>query len=113
MRRSVKPALRYLFWRTDMKAIDLELPPQLADFVRDRVQERRYRTVSEYLRDLIQADQDQFAAARLKAELVKGLGSGDATEMTAADWQGLRKTVTERGRARTASNGHRLTRRKR
>ena len=96
-----------------MKAVDLKLPPQLADFVRERVQERRYRTVSEYLRDLIQADQDQLASARLKDELVKGLRSGDATEMTAADWRGIRKTVTERGRARKASNGHRLTRRKR
>ncbi|MFO5491851.1 MAG: type II toxin-antitoxin system ParD family antitoxin [Cuspidothrix sp.] len=48
----------------------------------------------EYFRELVRQDQKQKAKEQLQTLLLEGLNSGNATEMTAQDWEDIRQTVT-------------------
>ncbi|MGB3420802.1 MAG: hypothetical protein WBA52_10245 [Dolichospermum sp.] len=47
----------------------------------------------EYFRELVRQDQKQRANERLQTMLLEGLNSGNATEMTAQDWEDIRQAV--------------------
>lgn len=55
-----------------------------------------YSSVSEYFRELVRQDQKRQVPERLEAILLKGLNSGNATEMTPDDWEDIRQGVRER-----------------
>ena len=76
--------------------MNVALPRNLKEYVQERVSLGGYSSVSEYLRELIRADQKQKAKEALEAEISKGLDSGDATPMTAEDWQAIRREVVRR-----------------
>jgi len=59
-----------------MSSLNISLPEPLKDYVESRVQEGDYGTPSEYLRELIRRDKE-LRRARLQAELVQALHSGD------------------------------------
>jgi antitoxin ParD1/3/4 len=42
----------------------------------------------------VRQDQKQKAKEQLQTLLLEGLNSGNATEMTARDWEDIRQTVT-------------------
>jgi antitoxin ParD1/3/4 len=42
----------------------------------------------------VRQDQKHRAKEQLQTMLLEGLNSGNATEMTAQDWEDIRKTVT-------------------
>jgi antitoxin ParD1/3/4 len=53
---------------------------------------RRYSSASEYVRELIRADEKRKAEEQLEAKLLEGL-SGSETVLTAADWTAIRKVA--------------------
>ena len=55
-----------------MGTMNISLPNSLKSFVDEQVSKRGYATCSEYVRDLIRADQDR---ERLRALLLDGAGS--------------------------------------
>jgi len=55
--------------------------------------------VSEYVRELIRADEKRKAEDRLEALLLEGL-SGEETEMTQDEWSSIRKEALAKIRAR-------------
>jgi antitoxin ParD1/3/4 len=59
-----------------MSSLNISLPEQLKAFVESQVQEGDYGTPSEYVRELIRRDKAR-RLARLEAELVDALHSGD------------------------------------
>lgn len=79
-----------------MTTMNISLPDELKDFVEEQIQKGGFSSVSEYVRDLIRAAQKRAAQERLEALLLEGLESGDATPMTADDWEALRKKVGKR-----------------
>ena len=79
-----------------MDTLDFNLPDQLKEFVQTRVTEGGYSSVSEYIRDLVRADQKKQAWAILEEEIAKGIDSGPAEPMTAQDWAELRSRVSQR-----------------
>src|SRR6266511_713271 len=83
-----------------MGTMNIALPESLKRFVRRRVEDGGYGSTSEYLRELIRMDQKQSARAKLEAELVRGLASGPATEMTKEDWATIRQSVQSRAKTR-------------
>ena len=83
-----------------MDTMNIAVPETLKEFVQTRVAEGGYSSVSEYVRELIRADQKQQAWAVLEAEVLKGLHSGPATPMTAEDWESIRAEVRKRFEAR-------------
>ena len=58
------------------------LPESMRQYVDARVRDGDYGNTSEYLRELIRRDQEQQAAARLRALIADGLASGDGRTVT-------------------------------
>ena len=65
-------------------SLHFSLPTQLRDFIERRVAERGYANPSDYLCDLVRADQRRRAREKLDALLLEGLQSGPAVEVTPA-----------------------------
>ena len=78
------------------ETMNIALPESLKQFVLTRVQEGGYATVSEYVRELIRADQKHKAQEKLEALLLEGLESGTPRPMTAEDWTELKRRVWQR-----------------
>jgi antitoxin ParD1/3/4 len=77
-----------------MKSMNISLPDTMRAYVEELVAQGGYSSVSEYFRELVRQDQKHRAKEQLQTMLLEGLNSGNATEMTAQDWEDIRKTVT-------------------
>jgi antitoxin ParD1/3/4 len=88
---------------SQLDTLSIALPENLKEFVVTRISEGGYRSVSEYVGDLIRADQKHATWAALEGEIIKGLESGPAEPFTDEDWADLRAEVRRRYEARNAS----------
>ncbi len=82
-----------------MQSMNISLPDPLKKFVDDQVAEGRYSSVSEYVRELIRADERRRATDRLEALLLDGI-SGEATELTQEDWGAIRSEALAKVKAK-------------
>jgi len=73
-----------------MQSMNISLPDPLKKFVDGQIAEGRYSSVSEYIRELIRADEKRKAEERLETLLLEGLNS-DETVFTREDWDAIRK----------------------
>ena len=74
-----------------MDDLNISLPASQQAFAEDQVADGHYPSVSDYLSDLIRADQKARAQEKLEAVLLEGL-EGEATPWTEADWEALLDT---------------------
>jgi len=72
-----------------MQSMNISLPDPLKKFVDGQIAQGRYSSVSEYVRELIRADEKRKAEEQLEAKLLEGL-SGVESELTPADWRAIR-----------------------
>jgi len=72
-----------------MESMNISLPDPLKQFVDGQIAQGRYSSASEYVRELIRADEKRKAEDQLEAKLLEGLNSTE-TALTAADWKDLR-----------------------
>ena len=75
-----------------MKSMNISLP----DTMRDDIEKQRKEVTAakrEYFRELVRQDQKQKAKEQLQTLLLEGLNSGNATEITAQDWEDIRQAV--------------------
>ncbi len=79
-----------------MDTMNIALPENMKAFVQQQVAQGAYSSVSEYIRELIRADEKEKARAALEGEILKGLRSGDSTPMTDQDWREIRGEVRRR-----------------
>ena len=91
--------------RMQVKSINISLPDAMRSYVEEQVAQGGYSTVSEYFRELIRLDQKRRAQERLESLLLEGLESGEATQMTATDWEDIRQAVRSRLVRRSQANG--------
>jgi antitoxin ParD1/3/4 len=70
-----------------MDKLDISLPDSLKSFVDEQVEKRGYGTSSEYVRDLIRADQDR---ERLRTLLLDGATSPSTVAVGEAYFESLR-----------------------
>lgn len=84
-----------------MESMNISLPEPLKRFVDGQIAQGRYSSVSEYVRELIRADEKRKAEAELEAKLLEGL-SGAESELTALEWDDIRKEALARVAARKA-----------
>lgn len=82
-----------------MQSMNISLPDPLKQFVDTQIAEGRYSSVSEYMRELIRADQKRKAEDRLEALLLEGL-AGEEVELSREDWVSIRKEALARVEAR-------------
>ena len=79
-----------------METIQIALPESIQEFVRERISQGGYDNASEYLLELIQADQERKANDRLEVLLIEGLESGDPIPITPEYWQEKRRGLAQR-----------------
>jgi antitoxin ParD1/3/4 len=82
-----------------MQSMNISLPDPLKKFVDAQIAQGRYSSVSEYVRELIRADEKRKAEEFLEAKLLEGLKDPEH-ELTAADWSAIRKEAMTRLEAR-------------
>ena len=82
-----------------MQSMNISLPDPLKQFVEGQVSTGRYSSASEYVRELIRADEKRKAAELLEALLLEGLNSAER-ELTSADWSAIRKEALAKVEAR-------------
>jgi len=85
-----------------MQSMNISLPEPLKQFVDGQISTGRYSSASEYIRELIRADEKRKAEELLEAKLLEGLNSAES-ELTAADWTALRKEALAKVEARKHS----------
>ena len=79
-----------------MDTMNIALPESLKTFVQERVADGGYSSVSEYVRELIRADQKNRLEERIDALLLEGLNSGAPIEVTPDYWETKKRKLTER-----------------
>jgi antitoxin ParD1/3/4 len=72
-----------------MQSMNISLPDPLKQFVDGQIAQGRYSSASEYVRELIRADEKRKAEDQLEAKLLEGLNSTESP-LTRADWKELR-----------------------
>ena len=82
-----------------MQSMNISLPKPLKKFVDVQIKQGRYSSVSEYVRELIRADEKRKATEELEAKLLEGL-SGPESELTPADWSAIRNEALAQLKAR-------------
>ena len=82
-----------------MQSMNISLPDPLKQFVDGQLRSGRYSSASEYVRELIRADEKRKAEDLLEAKLLEGLSSAES-ELTPADWSSIRKEALAKVEAR-------------
>ncbi len=82
-----------------MQSMNISLPEPLKQFVDGQISTGRYSSASEYVRELIRADEKRKAEEWLEAKLLEGLNSSES-ELTAADWSSIRQDALAKIEAR-------------
>ena len=82
-----------------MQSMNISLPDPLKQFVDGQIAQGRYSSASEYVRELIRADEKRKAEEQLEAKLLEGL-TGAETELTSADWRAIRQEALAHVQAR-------------
>jgi antitoxin ParD1/3/4 len=79
-----------------METMNIALPESMKHFVQERVTEGGYSSVSEYMRELIRADQKRKVEERIDTLLLEGLDSGQPIPVTPEFWEEKKRRLTER-----------------
>jgi antitoxin ParD1/3/4 len=80
-----------------MQTMSITLPETMVEFVEEQVAAGDYDSASEYIRDLVRADQKRNAKAQLEQVLLSAMGSGENEELTPEMLDDVRQRL--RGRA--------------
>jgi antitoxin ParD1/3/4 len=82
-----------------MQSMNISLPDPLKQFVDGQIAQGRYSSASEYVRELIRADEKRKAEDELEAKLLDGLKS-PKTALTATEWKEIRAEALAKVAAR-------------
>lgn len=86
--------------KRDVETMNISLPDRMKQFVEEQVSTGGYSSASEYVRELVRADQKRKAKEELEDILIKALSSGEPKEVTPQMWDELRRNI----RARTGGS---------
>jgi antitoxin ParD1/3/4 len=81
-----------------MQTMNISLPDPMKQYVEDQVTAGAYSSASEYVRELVRADQKRHAKEQLEQVLLSAINSGDPLEVTT----GIIDEVRQRLRSRAA-----------
>ena len=73
----------------EKKILSVPVPPAMDAFIKERLASQGFHTVSEYVRSLIRADQEQAARQQLEVKLLEAVERGDYREATPELWERL------------------------
>ncbi|MFZ5594614.1 MAG: type II toxin-antitoxin system ParD family antitoxin [Pseudomonadota bacterium] len=79
--------------------MNISLPDPLKQFVDGQVAQGRYSSASEYVRELIRADERRKTEEQLETKLLEGLNSVES-KLTPEDWSAIRREALAKIEAR-------------
>ncbi len=82
-----------------MQSMNISLPDTLKQYVDGQISTGRYSSASEYVREVIRADEKRKAEEQLEAKLLEGLNSAESA-LTPADWSAIRREALAKVDAR-------------
>jgi antitoxin ParD1/3/4 len=82
-----------------MQSMNISLPEPLKQYVDGQISTGRYSSASEYVRELIRADEERKAEEQPEAKLPEGL-QGEVTAFTPDDWSAIRTEALAKVQAR-------------
>jgi antitoxin ParD1/3/4 len=79
-----------------MQTMNISLPDPLKEYIEEQVSAGGYSSASEYMRELVRADQKLKARQELEEILLTALRSGEPTDVTPEMWAELRAKIRTR-----------------
>ena len=77
----------------ELTTINVSLPVHMRAYIEQRVKADGYGSISDLIRALVRDDQVRRAQQELERRLLAALDGGEATPMTAADWDDIKNAV--------------------
>ena len=87
-----------------MQSMNISLPDPLKQYVDGQISTGRYSSASEYVRELIRADEKRKAEEQLEALLLEGM-QGEVSAFTHDDWQAIRQEAIAQVKKARKSRG--------
>ena len=84
--------------------INVSLPTLMRSYLESRVKADGFGSISDLIRALVREDQKRQAQEELERRLLASLDSGEATPMTAKDWDDIKTTVKTKIAQRAKKN---------
>ncbi len=86
-----------------MQTMNISLPDPMKEYVERQVSAGAYSSASEYVRELVRADQKRKAKEQLEQVLLRSINSGPPIEVTLAMVEEVRQKLRARAAKRKAS----------
>lgn len=86
-----------------MQTMNISLPDPMKQFVEEQVSAGAYSSASEYVRELVRADQKRHAKEQLEQILLNAINSGDPIDVTPKMVEEVRKRLRARAAQRKAA----------
>ena len=83
-----------------MQTMNISLPDPMKQYVEEQVTAGDYSSASEYIRELVRADQKSNAKEQLERTLLESLLEGESQEATPEFWDTLRIELGKRSKVR-------------
>jgi antitoxin ParD1/3/4 len=83
-----------------MQTMNISLPDPMKQYVEEQVTAGDYSSASEFMRELVRADQKRNAKEQLEQTLLESLLEGEPQEATPEFWVTLRNELGKRSKAR-------------
>ena len=88
-----------------MQTMNISLPDPMKQYVEEQVSAGAYSSASEYVRELVRADQKRHAKEQLEQTLLNAINSGDPVEITPAMVEAVRQRLHARAAQRKRAKG--------
>jgi antitoxin ParD1/3/4 len=83
-----------------MQTMNISLPDPMKEYVEERVSAGAYSSASEYVRELVRADQKRHVKEQLEQILVNAMNSGDPFEITPEMLEDVKQKLRSRAAQR-------------
>jgi antitoxin ParD1/3/4 len=83
-----------------MQTMNISLPDPMKQYVDERVSAGAYSSASEYVRELVRADQKRHAKEQLEQILLDAMNSGDPFEVTSEMLEDVKQKLRVRAKQR-------------
>lgn len=88
-----------------MQSMNISLPEPMKQYVDEQVNTGNYSSASEYMRELVRADQQRREKERLEMLLLESLDSGKSIDITPEMIEDLRRRLRARAKNRPPAKG--------
>ena len=85
-----------------MQTMNISLPDPMKQYVEEQINTGGYSSASEYVRELVRADQKRKDQDQLEQQLIQSLNSGEPIDITPEMLKDVRKRLRARAKGRKA-----------